>query len=533
MEKFFNTAGPMMPDINYCIDPLTRLDWAEVKMMIGAKRYFALHAPRQTGKTSSLLAMRDALNEEGRFVCLYANVEEAQTARGDVTRGIATICDAISAEMAGRLRLRELENWYFEECKKFEPERQLNRFLAHWAETSEKPTVLFLDEVDALVGDTLISLLRQLRAGYANRPGAFPQSVVLCGVRDVRDYRINQGDGEVVTGGSAFNIKTESLRMGNFSIEETKSLWLQHTAETGQEFDGAIFAELWEDTYGQPWLINALGYEVTWKLRPCRDRGRKITIGDYKEARENLIQSRATHLDQLADKLREPRVFNVINGILTGEPDGDNRILLDDTQYVADLGLVRTRPSIRVSNRIYQEIIPRELTSVVQTRIPNQEQEWYIDNRRRLNIVKLLSAFQQFYREHSQIWTKSVMYEEAAPQLLLQAFLQRIVNGGGIITREYGLGRKRTDLFIEWLLDESLGMRGPLQRIVVEVKLLRGALDKLIEDGLEQVTSYASQVGADEAHLMVFDRSADKPWDEKIWRRDEQFEERRISVWGA
>ena len=125
------------------------------------------------------------------------------------------------------------------------------------------------------------------------------------------------------------------------------------------------------------------------------------------------------------------------------------------------------------------------------------------------------------------------MFEEAAPQLLLQAFLQRIVNGGGLITREYGLGRKRTDLFIEWPLDEKQGIHGPLQRIVIEVKLLRGALETIISQGLDQTADYVRRVGADEAHLMIFDRNPEKAWDERIWRRDGNYGELDIMVWGA
>ena len=135
-----------------------------------------------------------------------------------------------------------------------------------------RPTVLLLDEVDSLVGDTLISLLRQIRAGYAQRPGAFPQTVVLCGVRDVRDYRIHTGHHEIITGGSAFNIKAASLRLGNLSKEETMALWAQHTSDSGQLFDESIWPELWADTEGQPWLVNALGLECTWNDRGARDR---------------------------------------------------------------------------------------------------------------------------------------------------------------------------------------------------------------------------------------------------------------------
>jgi len=533
MKRFFNNAGPIKPELHYHINPLTRLDWEEIRQLIDEQRYFVLHAPRQTGKTSTLLAMMLALNEEGRYACAYSNIEAAQAARSDATQGIPTVCSAISSDLALYLRRPELESWNLREGRNIPAQDQLSRLLNYWTTTSDKPTVLFLDEVDALVGDTLISILRQIRAGYTKRPKEFPQSIVLCGVRDVRDYRIHQSDGEIITGGSAFNIKTESLRMGNFSPEETKALWLQHSEETGQVFDEAIFPELWEDTFGQPWLVNALGYEVTWKLRVNRDRSRKIGLSDYKEAREQLIQSRATHLDQLIDKLREPRVHSVIEALLSGESAGIEDIRPDDQQYVEDLGLIRTRPSVRISNRIYQEVIPRELVWVAQTRIANQEVEWYITPEHRLDMPKLLAAFQQFFREHADIWLDGFNYREAAPQLLMQAFLQRIINGGGRINREYGLGRKRTDLFIEWPLDEKQGLYGPIQRIVIEIKLRRGALETVIAQGLEQTADYAGRVGADEAHLVIFDRDSKQTWDERIWRRKGHFGDLSIGVWGA
>jgi hypothetical protein len=115
----------------------------------------------------------------------------------------------------------------------------------------------------------------------------------------------------------------------------------------------------------------------------------------------------------------------------------------------------------------------------------------------------------------------------------MQAFLQRIINGGGRINREYGLGRRRTDLFIEWPLDEKQGLYGPIQRIVIEIKLLRGAIETIIAQGLEQTADYVRRVGADEAHLVIFDRNPERTWDEKIWRRDERFGDLRIGIWGA
>ncbi len=533
--KTFNTAGPSVPGRHYMIDPLARIDLAEIEVLIDQQRYFSLYAPRQTGKTTSLLALMLHLNTQRRFRALYVNIEGAQAARGDMEQGIAIACSAMAFAAQYYLGDDSLLAWLKDAGPQIPAGDRWRQLLAHWSATDPRPTdprptVLLLDEVDALVGDSLISLLRQIRAGYAQRPQAFPQTVVLCGVRDVRDYRIHTAHHEIITGGSAFNIKAESLRLGNFIRAECETLWRQHEDEAGQAIDPAIYPELWEDTFGQPWLVNALGYEVTWKDRELRNRTLPITLERYKAARERLIQSRATHLDQLSDKLQEARVHNVVAALLEGDEVLD-RVSTDDQQYVEDLGLIRTRPQLAISNRIYREVIPRDLTWVTQTRIAH-DQPWYLTPLRRLDMPKLLGAFQQFFREQSDAWIDGFNYKEAGPQLLMQAFLQRIVNGGGRINREYGLGRRRTDLFLEWPIDEAQGYLGPVQRVVIELKLLKKAPEATLAEGLAQTADYADRCGANEAYLIIFDRRPGKSWDERIWHRTEQSAGHAIGVWG-
>ena len=272
-----------------------------------------------------------------------------------------------------------------------------------------------MDEVDALVGDTLISVLRQLRAGYTNRPSHFPSSVILCGVRDVRDYRIHSDrDKVVITGGSAFNIKAESLRLGNFSFDELKTLYQQHTDETGQIFELQALDKAWDLTSGQPWLVNALAYEACFRMAEGRDRSNPVTCEMIAQAKENLIMRRETHLDQLADKLREERVRKIIEPMLRDE-DLESRVSQDDLGYVMDLGLVSHGPQgLQISNEIYKEIIPCEMTAIAQAnlearfQVPN-----YILPDGRLDTSKLLEAFQQFFREHSEAWLERFEYREA------------------------------------------------------------------------------------------------------------------------
>ena len=531
--KFFNTAGPINPDIHYNVDSLKRIELDEILMLIHQQKYFVLHAPRQTGKTSCLLALRDYLNRQGQYICVYANVEAGQAARNDVKEVVETTAYTIASRTNMVLR-NEIPYEIYQRLKQanVSPGSFLTNYIRALCEALPKPLVLFIDEIDALVGDSLVSVLRQIRAGYDQRPESFPQSIVLCGVRDVRDYRIVLSNQDIVTGGSAFNIKAESLRLGNFTKEEIHDLYMQHTAATGQEFDEACFPLIWEATEGQPWLVNALGYEVTYKMKENRDPSVRIIPEMIYRAQERIIYRRDTHIDILIDKLREDRVRRVIGPILANE-DGEveKHLQDDDIQYVVDMGLIVRGKPLRVANAIYREVIPRELTWARQQTLI-QQSAWYMNPDNSINMAKLLTDFQQFFRENADSWIERFDYKESGPQLLLQAFLQRVVNGGGYIDREYGLGRGRTDLLITKPLTEQYG--GPFQRIVMELKIFRSNLEETIRKGLEQTVEYMDRCGGtiNEGHFILFDRRPGIPWDEKIWHRTETFGGRTIEVWG-
>ena len=536
-ERFFNTSGPVVPADHYNISPLERFDLDEILRLIRAKRYFVLHAPRQTGKTSALLALRDLLNEAGEYRCVYANVEMAQTARGDVAGGMTAILSELRIRARITLPDSGLEDLARGALEDAGAHGALRETLVRWSTADRKPLVLFLDEIDALVGDTLISVLRQLRAGYDMRPAAFPQSVILCGIRDVRDYRIHsESAGEIIAGGSAFNIKAESLRLGDLDEVDVRALLGQHTVETGQEFTQGAVAAVWNQSQGQPWLVNALAYQACFKCKANRDRSRKIDEEEIMEAREELILGRQTHLHQLADKLREERVRRVIEPLLSGGAmSGADKASPDDVEYVRDLGLVARRGTARIANPIYREVIPRELMYARDSEIV-QETEWYVKPDGDLDLEGLLAAFQRFFREHSEHWLERFQYKEAGPQLLLQAFLQRIVNGGGRIEREYALGSRRTDLAVVWPPGRFAGAAEPgvpARRYVVECKILHRSLEATIREGLEQTLAYMDRCGGESGHLVVFDRDESRPWEEKLYRREESLEGRPVTVWGA
>lgn len=117
---------------------------------------------------------------------------------------------------------------------------------------------------------------------------------------------------------------------------------------------------IWEATEGQPWLVNALGYEVTYEIKENRDPSVRIIPEMIYRAQEQIIYRRDTHIDILIDKLREDRVRRVIAPILANE-DGEVEQHLndDDIQYVVDMGLIVRNKPLRIAKGIYREIIPR------------------------------------------------------------------------------------------------------------------------------------------------------------------------------
>ena len=397
MDRYFNTAGPMKEDLHYVFPPLERWDTEEIINLIHQQKYFVLHAPRQTGKTTAMRALMRHLNAEGEYLAAYANVELGQPGREDVEGTMP----AIFSSMASDIQITSGDSFLKDRDKEFRdtipPKSIIKDGLARWSQASEKPIVLFLDEVDALVGDTLISLLRQLRSGYADRPGAFPSSIVLCGVRDLLDYRIHaSSEKSVITGGSAFNVKARSLRLGDFERDQMDALYRLHTEETGQKFEPAALDQAWYFTEGQPWLSNAVAYEVTWEIKENRDRGRVITAEMINAAAERIIQRRETHLDQLADKLREDRVRRVVHPIIANDDDLEEASN-SDIEYCIDLGLVKRKPRLRIANPMYREVVPRWLVYSAET-FMTHDGLWFVDKKTgRLKMAKLIKAFQQFF----------------------------------------------------------------------------------------------------------------------------------------
>jgi hypothetical protein len=519
MLPFFNTSGPCIPGEHYMLPPERRL--GPVLELIEAHRYFTLHAGRQTGKTTSAMWLEDHLNATGRWRAVWVDLETARETP-DVAQAMAAIVKVL--ERALELRHPDLPRPEAAERADMlaAPQSAILSYLSRLAALAPLPLALLCDEVDGLVGEAMVSFLTQLRHGYIERSRVpFPASVVLVGQRQVRDYVLRQEDRQTLAWlgtTSPFNITAESKTLGPFTEAEVAELLAQHTAVTGQRFQPEAVARIWKLGGGHPWLTNALADHMV--RRDVRDRSVEITAAHVEAAKETIILERRTHIDSLVARLREERVRRIIAPMLVGGAiTGD--ALDDDFAYVVGLGLVRLHDGQwAIANPIYQEVIPRALTFVYQGQIAVKPAAFVrLDGA--LDMVKLMADWQVFWRKDGHLAAEGFGYGEAGPHLMLMAFLQRVVNGGGRIEREYGLGRGALDLMVEW--------RG--QRHAIEVKLRRDSETE--EDALDQLVGYLDHAGLQEGWLVMFDLRKGPSWEQRLTMREVEHHGKRVHVVGC
>ena len=499
--RLFNVAGPCLVGKHYLLPTLARCP--ELAALILAEQYFVIHAARQSGKTTLLKALAAEINGGTERVALYCSLESVQ-GLNEPERGIPAILNCLASAVVDASWKRAWPPFPADP-----PGAGLNTAvkmaLGDFCRRLDRPLVLLFDEADCLSNQTLITFLRQLRDGFVNRAEApFPSSIALVGMRNIRDYKAKiRPDSDTLGSASPFNIITRSLTLTNFTQAEIGTLYAQHTTETGQTFtpEAVERAAYW--TGGQPWLVNAIARESVEEILR-RDWTQPVTAAVIDQAAENLLHRRDTHLDSLYERLKEERVRRVVEPVLTGEENSLD-LLADDCQYVLDLGLLRSDKGVLTpANPIYAEVIVRTLSYNTQVAMQSLvvKTPWITPTG--LDMNGLLRAFQLFWRENSAIWEARYEYREAAPHLILMAFLQRVINGGGQLVREYALDRRRVDLCVIYA-----GIRYP-----IELKLWRGPQPR--EAGLDQLANYCDLCGATESWLVLFDRVPNKSWDEKI-----------------
>ncbi len=516
MKKYFNTAGPCYQDKHYMISVLERSQ--DILSLMEYEQYFVIRAAGQTGKTTIIQHLTDYLNKAGNRYALYCLLESASI-YSEAKEGIPEIFNIIKYSIEySKLPNKDI---FAHDIDKNNISNLIKNSLRDYCASLDKPLVIFFDEIDSLKDNTLLSFLRQLRDGYINRNSVpFPSSIVLTGMRNIRDYKNKiRDENQTLGSASPFNIIAKSLTVSNFSSEEVEQLLNQHTEITGQVFPKNVAQEIFRQTSGQPWLVNAIAKEIVHDILN-NDYSKKITTELVDEAVKNIIIRRDTHIDSLLFRLKEDRVRKVIEPMILGNLNYN--LLSEDIQFCIDLGLIKdSGSSLVASNLIYKEIIIRYLSADSQHKVANFITGSWINKDNQLQMDGLLKNFQQFWRENSDIWIEKYEYKEAAPHLILQAFLQRIINGGGKIIREYATGRQRMDICIIY--------KNKKYPIEIKIKYSQSVKDK----GIKQLADYMDKMGVSEGWLIIFDRNPNKNWDEKILWETTKHQNKTINIVGC
>ena len=351
--KRFNTTGPCFPDEHYMVPALDRLP--RVRELVAGGDYFVVHAPRQTGKTTALQALVSEINANGDMFALYCTLESLQN-RADPLQTNIAIRDIVTDNVEMSPSYQPVSGAPELKSDRGGVGLAVRTVLQNVCRAVGKPVVVFFDEADCLVGDALISFLRQLRDGYVNRKMMpFPKSIALVGMLDVRDYKAQiRPDGQSLGQISPFNIIAEDLVIPNFTEADIAALYAQHTAETGQQFADGVVSGVWRLTRGQPWLVNAIANDCVAKIHGNRF-GETITVEDVEAAKEAIIRENPVHLDYLFSSVNSSWIKPYVDAGFQGKITDEQRREMP-YKVLSGLGLFRDMEgTLEFANPLYED----------------------------------------------------------------------------------------------------------------------------------------------------------------------------------
>jgi hypothetical protein len=295
--KVFNTAGPCVPSEHYMLPVLPRLP--DIYDMIDGKYYFIIHAPRQSGKITFLDILTEKINSDGQFYAIYCSLATLSGVQNE-NDAISRIVDQINQSLlSSEVEVIQNNAFSYDNLPAMvKPSLQVRTILNQLCKNLDRELIVFFDEADCLSGSALITFLAQIRDAYQIRHrvgNKFPRSMALVGMRDIRDYLTIARDGAKSTGvASPFNIKRKALTLANFTMDEIKTLYHQHTEASGQIFETDAIERAYYWIQGQPWLVNALALEAIVEILK-KNFKIPVTANIIDESAERLIKRRDTN----------------------------------------------------------------------------------------------------------------------------------------------------------------------------------------------------------------------------------------------
>ncbi|MGK7888689.1 MAG: ATP-binding protein [Leptolyngbyaceae cyanobacterium] len=500
MARRFNTVGPCQRDLHYVLDPKERLP--QVAPVVDQSGYFWLHGPRQTGKTTALSILARDLTTRGKYAAVLVSAAAASVAAYE--EAIAEDAFLYELQQSARLLPESLRppQWEYQV-----PGQRIRAALTAWAEACPRPLVIFIDDVDTLDERSLLSLLRQIAGGFAQRPHRFPQSIGLIGLREVNQLSLPWGRRtsrqEWMTPGRLFHgMKAASFALKAFTVEDVANVYQKHTNATGQLFTLEAVDRAFEVTQGQPWLVNVLANQI------ITDTDEPIESVLVDAATEKLIHKQTTHLDHFFPRLWEKRVQEIVEPLFQGYPP--TRATPEDLAHISDTGLccLDRYGGLEFANPTYQAIAFHHLSTPALTALAsiNPNDPSWVDFKGAINVQRVLEALLHLWQHQGDALLDTLPYRGIAPYLAISAFFYRVAQVHGSLSRKIELAQNRLQL--DW--------KSGAGTVRIVVRVWRDRQSDPLETGLADLAKLASSKGGDREWLIIIDQRTERGAD---WQR--------------
>lgn len=491
-ERFFEGAGVVIPEEAYYVplENVTNTNKQDIRAMIDRSRFFSIFAPRQSGKTTFLTETCGQLHKDSTYVAILLSFQ--QYSELDKTRFYSLIQKSLYSQLVHRLR--EVDCDKLETVQQFLLGHQLHDHISFGQLFEElnriiqfKKIVIFIDEFDGIPLDELGNFLTSLRELYLNYKGVKQKalySVGLVGIRNVTKL--------VVGGISPFNI-ADQVDLPPFSLDNVRDLYAQYTAETNQHFTESAVKKVYEETGGQPWLVNRLGAILTLDVKP--ETTEPIDETDVDTAIQSLLMENNAHFDNLLEKakLYKETFIEIVFDHVGYNPD-DN-----DQSWLEQYGLIkRANGGAVVRNNIYKSRYVKTFFKEVHAYKDVSLQEYLLAGER-LDIKRILLDFGRYIAQIgvNAFYEKKKPYEKTG-QFLLTAWLYQFVSGGdGDLRYEAPSGLGRIDILLTY--------KG--RKYIIETKVNRyDDIGQILEEGISQLCGkYLATEAVEEGFLVIFD----------------------------
>lgn len=504
--KAFNTTVVCIPDKHYMVDISEKIE--KIKELVDAGKYFTINRARQYGKTTTLTALRKVLQD--KYVVAALSFEGITKANfSDEQSFVKAFCRLFKKKRALYHLLPDTVKDQIDDYLSRKDDKakmdELFITLNEWCEISDKPIVMFIDEVDSATNNQVfLDFLGLLREGYINRESDdIPtfQSVILAGVTDVKHLKgkIRPDDDHKLN--SPWNIAADFDIDMSLSENGIKGMLDEYESDHRTGMNTALIAkEIRDYTNGYPFLVSRICQLIDTKLVPqlFKSLSQAWTKAGVDEAVRLILSEDNTLFESVMGKLEEaPELKSQLRNImLRGEtiaylPDDEEQKKLRMYGFIYN-----NHNTVAVANRIFEMRLyvyfigeSRKNDDLKQIAAANKS--IFIEEDGWLNIPKIM---EHFIIEHNRIHeSDSERFLEAEGRERFLTYLAPIINGTGTYSiEEQTRSHRRMDVVVHYLG----------RRYIIELKIWKG--ERYNTDGEEQICDYLDSFGLDTGYMLSF-----------------------------